>query len=139
MATLVEKGSDSGVNLSELTEMERFLIGMLGHKIRLYTVDNDYTNHRTEIPCEFNSIVTSISFSIRFPSWDVNDVDPSPNNITMFGPYKSYSLKDGTTHIETIKPTRKNIEVGWSHGCEFTITSFTTKDGKVHTSDNLNY
>lgn len=144
MATTVitPSGDGGAANIEDLTEMERFLIGMLGHSAQCYSSGYSTSCHRLMIYCKFNPVVTSITFSIKFtPHYGAAAPSDTPENkISIFGVYKGYAdIRDGSTHTETIKPTGDNIEVNSLYSGDLTITSFTTTDGKVHTTDNLNY
>lgn len=139
MATLVEKGSDSGVNLSELTSGERALIGMLGQVVKYDGAQS--TSGGNNYGFSFGGVDTSKISSINV-TISKNGGDNGAY-VYIFG--ASFLNKEVGTYQRNIS---NNDNIGYvsaypkdSYGChvEFTINSFTTKDGKVHTADNLNY
>lgn len=126
MAALVEKGSDSGVNLSELTSGELLLINLLRTGYSWddseigsffiqglnYRTDNNYTGMRVDL-----SNVSEMSFEVHNSSGTL---------------VRTYNFTDVSN--DTMQ------HISFSNGSYNAIcTQFTTKDGKVHTADNLNY
>ncbi len=129
MATTVQTGGGSGVDLSELTSGERLLIGLLD----VLTISNVTSGNVTfEENYDGSSIdythIKSITVLSKYlsdsqSSWGSFGLTPTILN----RPTSVY----GSTHLSF-----------WSsgdHGAQFIITAFTTTDGKVHTASNLNY
>ena len=129
MASTVQAGGGSGVDLSELTSGERLLIGLLD----VLTMSNvasgivHFTGINNEIPIDYTRI-KSITVSSKYLSnaqstWGSFGTSPTILN----RPTSNYE----STHL--------SFWSSGSYGADFIITAFTTTDGKVHTASNLNY
>ena len=135
MATLVEKG-DGGVNLSELTSGERFLIGLLMCPVQLSinqaTGVSTITYHGSS-----NFDVSKISNIHIAVNGNVGDRDGNGNVFTYLEVFGNSIIKTGE---HDIVPRNVNTAIKLKGiSMNITVTSFITTDGKVHTVDNLNY
>lgn len=156
MATLVEKGSGSGVNLSELTDGELWLVEnfMLAQNalIRIDHNDSYSVNYCTIVPINTSSIIhcysTTLDITRNFEKINTITIkaeSEESNHNVRCQYYNGSNWVDAnspsggtvtiTHHLNSTKP------VTISSGGTFVVkvTSFTTTDGKVHTADNLNY
>lgn len=124
-----------GVNIKDLTEMERFLIGMLGRK---YTYKDERSGasaiETILVPFSSNTVQT-INVSLECEARHLQNMP----ELTIFGstvrfPYNSYGPE---TH--NLTPISSDIVVIIEFPVNWVINSFTTTDGKVHTASNLNY
>lgn len=119
MASTVQTGGGSGVDLSELTSGERLLIGLL-----------------------FTPMSTTQS--IYFDSLDFSKI----SSVTCHGNVYFYFYDKNNTVIlyklihteETLQVPSGTTKMGLvGNDMTVSIVSFTTTDGKVHAADNLNY
>ena len=136
MATLVEKG-DGGVNLSELTDGELSLLGMLKMKYR-FSGDSICDTYLWVGKHSLSSMSNISEVTINIEQGYESNLPNSAVHLfgNMLNTAGNHTVSSFTTNqIRFVKTGRSSGE----SEIEFTITSFTTKDGKVHTLDNLNY
>ena len=140
MATSVQSFG-GGTNLSELTSGERVLIGILGQSMHFGL---NGSNSPNDIFSYYNcsgdldtSKIASINITISNQYCPVNilGIDFNKNESGTF--QKDISSNSIKSIIYILSDEDKPYMS--SASTSFTINSFTTKDGKVHTVDNLNY
>lgn len=128
MASTVQTGGGSGVDLSELTSGERLFIGLLN----VLTVSNVSSGvvsfGENNSPIDFTNIKSITVSSMR------SGVDSYWGGVGQNSP----------TILNRPTSGRASYMLGFfntsnSTGVDFTIKAFTTTDGKVHTASNLNY
>lgn len=120
MASTVQTGGGSGVDLSELTSGEKTLIALL-------TPIMFGINSRVDFGSLDFSRISSVTVrgNMRFYFIDIN-------NVVLL--YKLIKVE------ETLQVPSGTTKMGLdANGNEVSIVSFTTTDGKVHTASNLNY
>lgn len=140
MASTVQTGGGSGVDLSELTSGERLLIGLLSQKmvvtkalVGIGQIWNGGTIDFTEvknITFEETEANTPCQILVQSPTASVSVVDIKP---------KSTGTLDVSSYGEN---TRMDISPPQTSSYSITtvqVTAFTTMNGKVHTASNLNY
>jgi hypothetical protein len=120
MASTVQMGGGSGVDLSELTSGEKTLIALLA-----------------PIWIGYNS-------SVRFDGLDFSRI----SSVTVQGKVSLYFIDANNTTLlykeimtkETLQVPSGTTKISLiSNAVEVSVVSFTTTDGKVHTASNLNY
>lgn len=123
-----------GTNLTKLTSGERFLIGIVGQTISTgYVKDSPTSVDILALPQTDLDMSNISSITIRSTAYD------TVTSVEAFG------TQLGPNTTKTFTPVNGVIKVfpgkisNYNTGCNLIITSFTTKDGKVHTADNLNY
>lgn len=132
MASTVQTSGGSGVDLSELTSGERFLIGIVGQTVNTGFLSG-YSNVLI-LPLTDLDMSNISSITMTYDAFDTS------TSVQAFGAYLG-----PTERTKTFTPVNGKIEVkagnfsNYNSGCNVTITSFTTTDGKVHTASNLNY
>jgi hypothetical protein len=123
-----------------LTKGERFLIGIVGQNIYTrFMRDYDGYNSVLDLPQTDLDMSKISSITMRYTAFD------SLTSVVAFG--TRLGPNTNGTETKTFTPVNGNISVivprsfadADTRYCYFIITSFTTKDGKVHTADNLNY
>ena len=128
-----------GTNLTKLTSGERALIGILGQTM-YFSIGGDNTPHdiSSQYICEGDldtSKIASINVTISIQYCGVSILGIGFNESGTFQKNISSNSINGMISIFSSgdKPYFSSASTS------FTINSFTTKDGKVHTVDNLNY
>lgn len=156
MAALVEKGSDSGVKLSELTDGELWLVEnfMLAQNALIRIDHNDsysanyciihpintssiihYYNKTLDIIRNFEKIST---ITIKAESEESNqNVRCQYHNGSNW--VNANSPSGGTVTITHHFNSTNPVTISSGGTFVVKVISFTTTDGKVHTADNLNY
>lgn len=140
MASTVQTGGGSGVDLSGLTSGERLLIGLLSQKIPFTknlsigaqgwnsgTIDFTEVKNITFAETEAN---TPCQILVQSPTASVSSVNIQP---------LSTATLDVSSYGEN---TRMDIAIPQTSSystATVQVTAFTTTDGKVHTASNLNY
>jgi hypothetical protein len=124
--------------LAKLTSGERFLIGIVGQKIYGgYGGPTGGGSYFLPLQLPYNGIldmsnINSITITCSMPQEGSPSLYAFGRQMGHFDSETTFNPSDGNILVSlraTQGPTK----------CEFTITSFTTTDGKVHTADNLNY
>lgn len=118
-----------------MTSGERFLIGIVGQTI--YTrYGASYSDSPLDLPDRALDMSKVNSITMTYTAGD------TATKVSAFGTVLGGNTD--ATETKTFNPNNGIIRVSAgryynSSYCYFTISSFTTTDGKVHTADNLNY